>query len=290
MEWYIYAFGAALFASIAALLNKKVLQHEHALEFTASRNVLILILSLGLVPFVNLVMPWYIYLALLFISILVFSGMLFYMKSIRHGEISTVAPMMNISPLFLLILAFLILKEVPTGKQYFGVFLLIIGAYSLQVGIADKGFIEPIRAFLKTKAIHNMIFAIAIFSLTATLDKLIISKYMDWVTYLFLMILFKTIISVALESYRNGYREIIKDIKQDFKLMSASSISIFTTDILYMLAVSSKTSMISLIIPIKRTATLFTTIFGGTLFHERNLLVKILSCIIMIWGAIFILL
>jgi len=57
----------------------------------------------------------------------------------------------------------------------------------------------------------------------------------------------------------------------------------------YLIAVSMPNAMIALIIPIKRTSTLFTTIFGGKLFHEKNLSVKILACIIMVWGTVFIL-
>jgi len=206
LEWYIYAFGAAIFSAIAAVINKKILNYEHALEFVASRNIILLIITCSLIPYVNFSLSWWAYLSIFFVSILVSAGSLYYMKSIRHGEISSVTPIMNISPLFLVILSFLILREIPTPKQYFGVFLLILGMYSLEVGITNKGFIEPIKVFFKSKVIHKMIFAMVIFSVTATLDKLIIKDFMNWQTYAFFGVFFRAILLTSLESYQHGFK------------------------------------------------------------------------------------
>ncbi len=290
MEWYFFAFVSAILVSIVSILNKKILTHEHALEFSASRGILVFILSLFLIPFVNFNMPWNIYLFIYLVSLMVSAGMIFYFKGMRHGDLSEVAPLMNISPLFLLIIAFFVLGENPTSKQYFGVFLLILGAYSLEVGVANKGFLEPIRMFLKSKVIHNLLFAMIIFSIGATFDKLIITKHTDFLTYFFLFSVFKTFNFIFLETYNNGFSEIVKDLRKDFKILFIDAIVGFFAHLFYLIAVSMPTAAISLIIPIKRTSNLFTTILGGKLFHEQNLLVKILACIIMIWGVVFVLL
>jgi transporter family protein len=290
LEWFIYAFGSAIFIAIAHLLNKKVLKHEHALEFSASRGLLSLILALILIPFINFQIPIAAYFAVFFVAIMVGAGTIFFMKSIRHGDISNITPLTNISPLFLLIIAFFVLGEIPSKRQYIGVFLLLLGTYALEVGVNNKGFLEPIKIFFKSKVIHHMIFAMGIFSITATMDKLIVGSYVNQWTYLFLLMIFRSGFLIAVETYQNSFKEIIKDIKKDFKLLSINSTSLFIADILYLSAVAIPGAMISLIIPIKRMSTLFTTMFGGRMFHENNLLVKVLACIIMIWGAVFILL
>jgi len=290
LEWFIYALLAAVFASIGGLINKKILFHEHVLEFTASRSLFFVFFALFLIPFVDFSISWKIYVLIYFVSLLVTGGIIYFLKSIRHGEVSSMTPLTNISPLFLLIIAYFVLGEAPTPKQYFGVFLLILGAYSLEVGITDRGFLEPIKVFLKSKIIHYMFFSLVIFSVTATFDKLIITNHTTFVTYLFLLTMFKSINFVSLEVYRFGFSEIMHDFKKDFKLLFSDSIFLFFGQLSYFFAVSFPNAFISLIIPIKRTSTLFTTIFGGKLFHEKNLLVKVLACIIMIWGAVFILL
>jgi len=278
-----------VFTAVLSIFNKKILTHEHALEFSASRGVIMFFLCLFLIPFINLKLHWSVFILVYFTSLITTAGVLFYLKSLRHGEVSTIAPLMNMSPLFLLIIAFFILGEVPSPRQYFGVFLLVLGTYSLEVGVNNKGFFEPIRIFLKSKIIHFLFFAMIIFSITATLDKFIVSNYTNFLSYFFLLTIFKMINFVALETYQHGFGEIIGDLKKDFRLLTITAVFAFFGHIFYLLAVSIPGAAISLIIPIKRTSNLFTTIIGGKLFHEKNLLIKVLSCIIMLWGAVFIL-
>ncbi|MBC8495487.1 EamA family transporter [archaeon] len=290
LDWYVYALLSAIFVGIVGIFNKKILNHEHALEFTASRGIFLGVFSLFLIPFVNFGISWKIYLLIYLISLIACVGLLFFMKSVRHGEVSVVAPLTNISPLFLVIIAFFVLNEIPTSKQYIGIFLLVVGAYSLEVGITNKGFIEPIKGFVKSKIVHHLLIALVIFSMTAVLDKMILDKYASIITYLFVFTIFKSINFIIIESYKHGFSEIKNDLKKDFKLLLPDSILLFFGHVFYLLAVAAPGASISLVIPIKRMSTLFTTIFGGSLFHEKNLLIKVLACIIMIWGAVFILL
>lgn len=290
MSWVVYVLLSALFIAVASIFNKKALFHEHALEFTASRGVFFIFFALFLIPFVDFNISWKIYLLIYFIATLVSIGSVYVNKSLRHGELSVISPLSNLSPFFLLIIAYFALGEVPTSKQYFGIFLLIFGTYWLEVGVTNKGFLEPIKIFAKSKIIHYLMISMIIFSVTATFDKFVITNYTTPLTYLFLLMIFKSINHIALESYRFGWREIKKNIKKDFKLLFGGAFSLFIADIFYFSAVSFQNAPISVIIPLKRTSTLFTTIFGGKLFHEKNLLVKVLSCIIMVWGAVFTLL
>ncbi len=286
----MFAFGSAIFGAIANIINKKILTHEHVQEFTATEGIVMTVLALILLPFVNLQQPWYVYLFIYFVSIMVAAGSIFYLKGLRHGEISTISPLMNLSPIFLLIISFVILSEVPTSKQYVGIFFLIFGAYALEVGITNRGFLEPVKRFLKSKITHFLIFAMVIFSITATFDKLIVTRYTNFITYLFLLTVFKSFNFIFLEVYKFGWRDVKKDFKKDWKMLWSSGIASMLSQGSYLIAASMPNAMISLIVPIKRTGNLFTTIFGGKLFHEKNLFVKILACIIMIWGAVFILL
>jgi len=290
MEWFIYAFLAAISVSIVSTFNKKILFHEHVIEFGASRGIMLIFFSMFLIPFVTFKMPWQVYLFIYFVSLLLSTGIIYVMKSLKRGEVSSVIPLMNISPLFLLIIAFFVLGEKITPRQYFGVFLLILGTYALQIGVSNKGLLEPIKDFLKSKVIHYLMFSLVIFSITATFDKMIITKYTDHITYLFILTVFQAINFILLDLYKFGKADIKKNLKKDFKLLFFDAGILMGANLAYFTAVASPTAQISLIIPIKRTSALFTTIIGGKLFHEKNLLIKVLSCIIMIWGAVFILL
>ena len=289
LPWYVFAFLSAFFLGILSLVDKKILMHEHALEFLSGRAPLVFLISLVLIPFITIPSSST-FLIIYFVSVIVTAGSIYFNKSIRHGEISLLSPMTNINPLFILVFAYLFLGEVPTMKQYSGIFLLVLGTYVLEVGVRNTGFLEPIAHFFKSKVIHNLILGLLAFSIASILDKKILGNGMDVITYLFFFFIFISLNFVLLDIYRFGVKELIKNVKENFKLHLLSAVMVFLTHSTYLLAVSIPASQISLIIPIRRTSSLFTTFFGGKLFHEHNLLVKTLASIIMIWGAIFILL
>lgn len=57
------------------------------------------------------------------------------------------------------------------------------------------------------------------------------------------------------------------------------------SDWLYFTAVGLKDSYVSLIVPIRRVSSIFVILAGGEIFHEKSIIEKILSCIIMLVGA-----
>ncbi|MFH1770902.1 MAG: DMT family transporter [archaeon] len=291
MDWIIFAFISAVCWGLMSIVNKKVLIHEHATEFTASRGPLIILLVLILIPFANFNFSLQGVLLTFVTAVTISIGGIFFNKSLRHGEISVVGPLTNTSPLFLLIIAYFILGEVPSKMQYIGVFLLVLGAYSLEVGVSNSGFLKPLRDFFKSKVNMFMMIAMIAFSVTATLDKFIVGMLnVQFIAYFVLLNLFMSIIYILYDAYLYGTKEIFRNLKKDYKLLAASAVLLVVGQLSYMKAVSIPGAMISLIIPIKRTSTLFSTIIGGKLFHEKNLLLKVLSSIIMIWGAVLILL
>ncbi len=233
MEWAIYALMAAIAAAVSSIINKKILSHEHAIEFTASRGLILLMLCLFLIPFVNFELSWEIYLAVYFVSVLISAGMISFMKSIRHSEVSSIVPLMNISPLFLLAISYLVLGETVSTRQCVGVFILLLGTYVLEIGVTNKGFIEPIKEFLKSKAIRYIVFSMIIFSITATFDKLIVSNYTPFMTYLFLTMIFQSINYVLLDTIKFGFPDVVRNVQKDFKLLFFDSVLLMIGNVFY---------------------------------------------------------
>lgn len=290
MDWVIFALISAICWAILQIVNKKILIHEHATEFMASRGPITIILVLFLIPFINLNIGWMAVFLSFITAVVISIGALFLNKGLRHGEISIVGPLTNISPLFLLLIAYLFLGEIPTKTQYAGVFLLVLGAYALEVGVSNCGFWKPLKMFFKSKVNLFVIIAMIAFSVSATMDKFIVTNFTDFITYVFLINIFTSINYITYDVYKYGQKEIFRNMKKDYKLLTLSALLLFFGQLSYMAAVAIPGALITLIIPIKRTSTLFSTIIGGKLFHEKNLLVKVLASIIMIWGAVFILL
>ena len=67
-------------------------------------------------------------------------------------------------------------------------------------------------------------------------------------------------------------------------------IAIFTivSNVLVLLAIAIPTALVSLIIPLRRTSTLFSAIFGGLLFHEKHIKQKSFATFGMLIGIVLI--
>ena len=289
MLWAAYAFAAAVFHAMGSIIGKKVLQHDHALEYGASQGIYLLLLVFVL-PFLNLAYDWRVFVALYVISVVLTAGNLYYLRSVRHSELSSCMPLMNISPLFLLVIAFVLLGETPDTLAVLGVFLLVMGTYLLQMGTAGhhKGILAPFRTLLKSRYALYMIFAMLIFSFTATMQKAVVNWGVDVFTIVVLVRLFMGINYVTFESAKHGFGEILGHLKQDGMQIFGSTFSSFMSDVALILAMGVPGALVSLIIPVKRLSTFFTSLIGGRLFHEHRIGLKLLACCVMLVGVVLV--
>lgn len=284
MLWILYALGSAVFHALGSIFDKKVMEHEHAIEYAGAQGFLAL-LFLAVLPFVPLGLSWQLMVSIYIASVIFVCGHLYYLRSIRHSELSSAFPLLNISPVFLLLIAFVLLGERPSGIDLLGVFLLIIGTYILQSGLAKKGLLEPFKALVRSKYSLFMVFAMIIFSFTSTMEKGIVNAGAGAITMLVLMRLFVGANHFVLEVYTHGFSEITKDLRKDGKAITLGFIASIGSALFYFLALVSPGALVSLVIPVKRFSTLISSIIGGRLFHEHHLGLKIIACVVMIAGV-----
>ena len=287
MEWFILTLFAAFFFGVRQVISKKVLLYEHANEYLTVSSMLVFLFSLFFLPKMSLDYSWNLWLLIYIKSFILTVGWLLGAKALRHLEISLMAPMTNLTPVFLLIWGFFFLHEVPSALQYAGVALLIFGAYWLQADHHLSSLIRPWKIF-KNKFSIFVIIAIFIYSICAAMDKVILMQMDPYTflasTYFILSIHFLIVQFVKYEG--------LKDIKHAFikgkHLMFVIALLLLFTDIFYLMAVAIPGAMISLIIPVKRMSTLIATIIGGRVFHDHNLIYRIVACAIMVVGVILV--
>jgi len=288
MLWVWLSLGSAVFYALGALVGKRVLQRAHALEYAASQSLYALLLVLVL-PFLPLHLSFGLVGALYFLSFVLAAGNLYYLKSIRHSELSESVPLMNISPLFLLVLAFVFLGELPSRLDIVGIFLLIVGAYFVQLTsmrIAD--FWKPFRVLLTSRSALYMIFAVLVFSFTAVMQKALLNWGVSAISLLVLTRLFVALNYVFLEVVVHGFQEILRNLHRDGRAILTSTLASFFSDFFLVLAMAVPGALVSLIIPLKRTSTFLTALIGGRLFHEHRLFLKLVGCLIMLAGVLII--
>jgi len=290
VQWYVFAIISAIFLGIAEILRKKALLKEHAMEFAAVYKIFELAIIIFLIPFVgvHLRISAETFILVYAISLIGTLAYLISTKSLRHTPISSVIPLSNIEPLFIVILAFIFLGEQISFLQFAGILALAAGVYALQVDHKLSDFKTPFKKIYESKYTRMFILAVLLTAVGSLGEKYVIGST-DAITLLFLIYLFTAInFTVLLAMFHDGF----KGIKHGIKNAGASIflVAFFATlsNLAYFKALS--IAWVSLLIPIYRTGTIIATIAGGRFFKEEHLLQKSIACAIMTAGAVLVIL
>ncbi len=288
MSWFVYALLCAVFLSAASLIEKRVLRTAHAIDYSATLAVVNLFISIPFLFFIDFSSVTPIALLLIFITA-IFASVAFYLvaKAVRHLEISTVSPLLALSPGTTSLLAFFVLGESLDTQHIIGILSMIVGSYILAMD-SGRGIFEPIKFFFKSKYIHFVFFSLFLYSIGAVLDRAILHIFeIPVVTYIFFIHLFVSILYLPISFlFRGSVHGMIKILRSSGPDVFFASI--FTVGYRFFQMEAIQLVAVGLVSAIKRSSTLLTTLVGGELFHEKNLFRKMLASLVIIVGALFI--
>ena len=279
MIWILYALLAAVFSAIATIFRKKTLLKEHSITFLAANKLFQLIIVLVLIPFINFNITLSLIALLAVIAVLNMESDIFWTKALKRLDISIAAPLTNLSPAFVVILAYFMLNERITLLQILGVILIVGGAYVLEAnhGFNFKNVYNQIK---KSRYSIILFFSLLIGAFSAIGERYILgNKFINPIDMLFFFYLFTTILVLSIQ-FNNDTN--FKKIKETI----VTSVAGVLTTGFYYLAVSS--AYVSLVLPILLISTLLITVIGGGFFKEKRLLKKAIACIIMLIGVFLI--
>ena len=283
MEWYVFALMAALLSAVGMILQKKVLFKERSVEYNTVSKFFQAALVLCLLPFLNLNYHWGLLLSLYFLSIVAVGAIILETKAFRHLEISSFAPLTNLSPAFLLVFAFLFFGEKVSYLQGVGILVLVIGSYFLK---ANHHWTDVKSVFnsLKSKYINYFFIALVLGIFLALGNKHFVNIGVDILSITFLYYIFTWInFTIITFLFFDGFKSIKHGIKTE-------GFSIFLVALFYVghrLAFLKALTLgyVSLVMPIMKTGVLLSTFVGGELFHEKHVWQRSFSCAIMVVGA-----
>src|SRR3989344_1699294 len=286
MEWLFYAFLTAILVSLTAIFQKGILKHEHVMEFSAVFTAMMAVISLIFIPKVNFaILNFKLLLIVYFFSWLSTLGFYFIMKALRHMEVSSLTPLFNLEVLFVAFLALVFLGESLRPINWFGIFILVLGTYFLQTNKL-KNYLIFFKNIRK-RYFFLILLSLSLYSFSSLADRYILSNFLDPITYLFLITIFIGVNFFLLHSlFHDGFAGIKKGFAANWELVVAIAIIAFAAHYVQFLAVSM--ADLALVIGIKRLSSLFSVLLGGELFHERNLVHKLIACLFMLIGAYFI--
>lgn len=281
MEWFTLALLSAVFFGVAAVLSKKVLIKEHAAEFATAT---MLLLAIFLIPFISKInfasITPRIWLMMAEKAVMISIATILACKATRHMEISSVEPLRNLSIVFVALLAFFFLSDEISLMHGVGMVLVLIGAYTLEISTTPVKHVS-----LNNKFIAYFITAVFLVSLAVILDRVMLKTVSTWVV----LVIPNFMIAIILLAYQLIAFKGFKDVIHAFNL---GGLAIFFVVLMkigaeatYLAAVAMPLAAVSLIIAVKRSGVLISTILGGEMFHDHHLLHKTLACILMVFGV-----
>jgi drug/metabolite transporter (DMT)-like permease len=289
MDWFTLAFASALFSAGAALSQKKILFKLEALDFSFYLSIISLIFSIPF--FINMFseFPTAESLLILYIkSILGTFAFLCVMLVLKNFEISKALPLMVLTPGLVAVFAFLFLGDSLSTKETFGIILLMIGTYVLEVS-DSRNFISSLRTLIKSKSHYYVLSALLLFTASAILDRLLLTGYKlspeNFMAGQQLFFAFNFFILFVIKKKRtdgNG--------SYDQKIWYwIILIAILTIGYRYTQIEATKLAPVALVLAVKRISVFFSSLIGGKLFKEKDLIKKGIAAAIMIAGTLFLL-
>ncbi len=276
MLWFTLALSTAILASVNDVLRKLISQKADivVIPFFSSFVTFLIMLCYSFFrgfPKVGLMF----FIVVLINACLNAIASVLYVYALKHGDISLGVPMLSFTPAFMILTSFLLLGELPNAFGAAGIVLIVSGAYLLTSG--QKSF-----EYLKKEKSPKIFLLIAgIWSVTANLDKL--------GTKLATPEFYIACVSFCVSTFLLPFvwkRIRCEKTRKNLKLLG--SIGIVNSAMLLAQMHALLLAKASYVIAIKRLSTVFSAIFGGKFFRERELRKRTVAAAVMFSGVVLI--
>jgi len=204
-----------------------------------------------------------------------------YVKALKVSPLSLTVPFLSLTPIFLIVVPYLVIGEIISLPGVMGVLLIAIGGYTLNIKETKKGFFAPFAAIRRERGSLYMIVVALIYSITATLGKLAIQHSSP----LFFGIIYYSVLAVVMAPialFKN--REEIK-VWPCAGAIKASVLPGFchaTSIVAHMIAIS--LTQVAYMISVKRLSLLIGVLYGFLLFKETHIKERFAGTLLMVIG------
>ncbi|HOL80367.1 MAG TPA: DMT family transporter [Ignavibacteriales bacterium] len=277
----IFALLSAILSTLSAVFQKKVLKNISVISFSFLINLLILIYTLFLLPYISLDISLWNNILLIIKSLFVNVAFFFVMRSIQQLNLSEALPLLALSPIPLSLFAALILNEYLTFLQGLALLSILLGVYLIELP-NSKDLFHPFKLLIQKKY-HTVLIALGIFITTSIIDRYLLSKqnfpvlqiilYQHFIGALFFFFL------LLLHKEAKTLQQAINPVFWIIVL-----ISIFTIGYRIFEFLSVKNIPVAIAISLKRVSVLIAVVIGGKYFKEEHLKYRIPATVLILTG------
>jgi len=284
--WVFLALISAFTLATSDALTKKALAHinEYLVAwFRLLFSIPLLLLLWIFVPVPKLDIEFYKAFALALPLEII--AIVLYIKALGISPLSLTLPFLSLTPVFLILVSYLIIGEKVSFHGGIGIIFLATGSYTLNLHEMRKGVFQPFRAITKEKGSVLMIGVALIYSITSSLGKMAIEHSSP----LFFGITYFTAVTIifapiALWFGRDELKSFISG--RQFKGLLLPGIFYSVMIASHMIAIS--LAKVAYMISVKRTSLIIGVVYGYFLFKEKNIRERLLGTALMFIGFVMI--
>src|SRR3989338_6090569 len=286
MLWLILSLFAALSTATNNLVQKLALNkyNDYIVSWAVwffSLPIIIITLFIVKIPNLNLLSIF-----LLFITgILEMIAIILYVKAIKISGLAITVPFLSFTPVFLTIISWIFLNEIPSLLGASGIFLIFLGSYIIKTEGRFISF-QPIRSLFRDKGSIYMLIAAFLYAVVTPLYKILINQTKNPLAVSGLAIISICILSTLYIMIRFKENPIRTASKTNIWIL----LIIGTLSALMSLA-SFKAQSLTLnayMISVKRLSIVFSIIYGYIFFKEKGIIKNVVAALIMIFGTVLI--
>ncbi len=284
MLWFLYALITAISVATLDMLCKRVMGELDEYLVSLIRWGYSLPFLLLFLPFIEIpkLGPNF-WLSVVILIPLEIVAIILYMRSIRISPLSLTIPFQALTPVFLILTSFLMLKESPDLSGFIGIILVSLGAYLLNFHRIDQGVWEPIKAIGREKGSLLMIAVAFIYSINSNLGKVaVLSSTPVFFGVIYFFILTGALLPVVFLRLRGNIVGVFS------RPGSFLLIGLFSAMMIIFHCLSIELIEVAYMISVKRTSVLFSVIYGGLIFKEFNIRERFIGSAVMVIGVVLI--
>ena len=212
-------------------------------------------------------------------------AILLYYKALRVSPLSLSLPFLSATPVFLILISFVLLGQKVSMRGGIGIALVGLGGYTLNLSGLHAGFFEPFRAIVRERGSLYMLIIAFIYAATSALGKIGVahsSAPFFGATYFLALGVCMLLVIVR----RTGGSKLPALLKGNTGIALLPSLfdAMATVSHYYALSLANVAYMIA----IKRTSLLIGALYGFLFFGERQVRERLVGSLLMFSGFVLI--
>lgn len=284
-----YIFGRLIF-SITSNVYQKKLSHTglHPFYIVATTYFVLSLLAAPLLGIIKIgELSHAFWLNVLLASVLDVGGWMFLVMSLSKTDLSVFGPLNAYKVIFSLLLAVVFLNEIPSTQGLIGVFVIIIGSFFLTPP-AKTVSANRIISLLKDKGVQARFVSIALFSIGTVFLKNSVIVSGPLATLVFWSLLGLPLVLLSNLIFLTGGLGVdLKASRKHIRTIFMIGIMVFVMQYFTLLLLSEM--LVAYALALFQLGMVIQVFVGYKVFNEKHIIRKLLACLVMMSGSIFVL-